>query len=266
MRSLKQRVFRAAVGLSVITSVLAPTAALAAGPSKEQCISANEDGAVLKKRGRFMAAQKSLAACSAESCPQMIRDDCTKGIQDLEKAIPTIRFQAMEGTTEIFDVRVLMDNEPLVEKLEGGKAIPVDPGEHLFSIFAKGHPTQTRKVVLKEGEKDHVERIDFGTAPISPTSAHLIVMTEPGAGIVVDGKGPLLGRYEGVLTPGGHEVRVAKDGKIPVLFNVDMKSGETQMNVTLQNDKPNYFPWIIGGAIVVAGLLIGGGIAIAVSK
>jgi hypothetical protein len=260
MRSLKE-----ALSFTIAVSLLAPTLALAAGPTADQCISSNEDGAVLRKRGKLLAAKTSLAACSADACPKVVRDDCAKSLADLEKAIPTIRFQAMEGENEIFDVRVLMDNEPLAEKLEG-KTFSLDPGEHLFTFFAKGHPTQTRKVTLKEGEKDHVEQIQLGAAPLSPTAAHLIVMAEPGAGILVDGKGPTLGRFEGILGAGGHEVRVSKEGKIPVLFNVDMKAGETQMNVSLENEKKSNLPWIIGGAIVLGALLIGGGIAIAASK
>jgi hypothetical protein len=45
-----------------------------------------------------------------------------------------------------------------------------------------------------------------------------------------------------------------------------MKAGETQMNVSLENEKKSNLPWIIGGAIVVGALLIGGGIAIAAGK
>lgn len=248
-------------------SLLAPSVAFAAGPSAESCISANEDGAVLRKRGKLLASKTSLAACSNEACPKVVRDDCAKNLQELEAAIPTIRFQAMEGATELDDVRVLMDGAPLFEKL-GGEAVAVDPGEHVFTVLAKDRPAQTRKIVLEEGGKDRVEVIRFGAAPVSPTAvARLVVMTEPGAGIVVDGKGPTLGRFDGVLAPGGHEVRVTKAGKIPVFYDVDLRGpGETQMNVTLQNDKPDYFPWIVGGAIVVAGLLIGGGIAIAAGK
>lgn len=216
---------------------------------------------MLKKRGKYLASKTSLAACTAEACPKVVRDDCLKALADLDKAIPTIRFAAMEGQTEIFDVRVLMDNEPLFEKLEG-KTIGVDPGEHLFTFFAKGHPTQTRKITLKEGEKDHVEQIQFGTAPIPTTAAHLIVMSEPGAGIFIDGGAANLGRYDGVLTLGGHDVVVSKQGKIPVLFNVDMKAGETRMNVKLADEQKSMMPWIIGGAVIAAGLLIGGGIAL----
>lgn len=229
-------------------------------------MSANEDASVLRKRGRLVAARTSLGTCTSDACPQMIREDCLKALHDLTAATPAVRFQAMEGTSEVMDVRVLMDNEPLLEKLDG-KAVDVDPGDHVFTFFAKGHPTQTQKVSLKEGEKDRVVVIQLGTAPISPSAAHLVVMTEPGAGIVVDGASPMLGRFDGVLTAGRHDVRVTKDGRVPVFLDVDMRgAGETQVKVALQNDKPTLLPWIIGGAIVAAGLLVGGGIVIAAGK
>lgn len=266
-RSLKSKRI-AVAGATVIagllaTAVLTPTMALAA-PTADQCIGANEDGSVLRKRGKLIAAKKSLVACISEACPKVVREDCLRTLNELDRAIPTIQFKAMEGSIETFEVRVLVDNEPLLEKL--GQVISVDPGEHIFTFLANSHPAQTRKITLKENEREHLEVIQLGPNPLVNPSSHLVVMSEPGAGIIVDGA-RTLGRFEGVMTPGVHVINVAKEGKAPVFFNVDMNGGETKLDVKLHDEKKgSYVPWVIGGAIVLAGILIGGGIAIAASK
>jgi len=58
----------------------------------------------------------------------------------------------MEGANEIFDVRVLMDNEPLAEKLEG-KTIAVDPGDQPLHVLREG-PSDADAQSHAEGRRE----------------------------------------------------------------------------------------------------------------
>lgn len=255
---------RGAVAGALVGALLAPTVALAAGPTptKEQCMSASEDGSSLRKRGKLIAARTSLETCLASGCPSLIRDDCAKALKDVREAVPTVTFKAQEGEAVVYDVQTTMDDALLAERLDGNP-IEIDPGEHTFTFTAANHPSQTKKITIKEGEK-HTEIVQLGPPPVvAPTESHLVVTSEPGAGIAIDGKPPAFGRFEGQLGIGIHQVQVTKEGRVPVFVNVDTRS-DTKLEVMLQPPEKSLLPWILGGAIAVAGLLVGG-IALAVS-
>jgi hypothetical protein len=245
---------------ALLVAIVTSKSALAAGPSKDQCISANEDADALRKSGHLLAARTSLAACTVGSCPSVVRDDCNTHLKEVNDALPSVLITAVDGATPLTDVKVVIDNETTLAERLDGKPLEVDPGEHTFAFFVKGKATQTKKLTLKEGEKNHAEALQFGTPPPVIVDGHLVITSAPGASIAVDSLPVVVGRFDGPLAPGAHQVRVSMQGKIPVTRTVDLKNGESQsITVALENQKPNLLPWIIGGAaVVVAGLVVGG--------
>lgn len=243
-------------------------AARAADPTKDQCISANEDADALRKRGSLRAARISLLTCVNPACPRLVRDDCNLRINELDAAIPTLAFTARENATDTTTVSVSMDGKPLVEQIDG-KPVPVDPGEHSFTFFLKGYPPQTQKLVIREGEKNRAVPIQFGEAPKNLVEAledgRLVVTAPEGAAISIDGKASVVGRFDGAVSAGGHEVKVTQPGKVTYTRFVEVKSKTTEtLNVTLEVEKrrSSLTPWIIGGAaVLVAGIVVGGVLA-----
>ncbi|MFO0740410.1 MAG: PEGA domain-containing protein [Labilithrix sp.] len=254
-----------AIVLALSTLLLVARSARAADPTKEQCVSANEDADALRKRGALRAARTSLLTCVSPSCPRLVRDDCNLRINELDVAIPTIAFTARENTTDTTAVSISMDGQPLVNTIDG-KPVAVDPGEHTFTFFLEGYPPQTQKLVIREGEKARGVQIQFGEAPKlveARPDGRLVVVAAPEAAIAIDGKATVMGRYDSALSAGGHEVKVTQPGKVTFTRFVEVKSNETEtLNVTLETEKKrsSLLPWIIGGAAVVAAAIVVGGV------
>jgi hypothetical protein len=132
--------------------------------TKEQCIDANGQGQELRREGKLSAAREQLRRCASSSCPAMVQDDCTKRLDDLERAQPAIVFDAKDGAGhDVSIVKVTMDGRPLVDKLDG-TPLDVDPGEHLFAFILPDRPPVTQTFVLKEGDKERRERVVLGAA------------------------------------------------------------------------------------------------------
>ncbi|MBX3227057.1 MAG: PEGA domain-containing protein [Labilithrix sp.] len=263
MRSLR----RALVVLVTAVALFALARPAVAAPSKEGCISANEDADVLRRRGALRAARVSLLACSAPECPQIVRDDCVAHLEEVDAAMPTVLFTALENGVAVTDVEIGVDHKPFAGHLYA-EPLPIDPGEHTLTFEKKGYPIQTRRIAIKEGEKGRRETIVFGSATVSAPEGRLVVTAEAGARITIDDLSPVSDRFDGTVATGKHEVRVRKTGKRPYSKSVDVKAAETQtLHVVLEDEARSLTPWLIGGAIVVAvAAIVVGGVLIAGSS
>jgi hypothetical protein len=162
-----------AFGLSSLLAaapLLAPGSALA-DVTKDQCVDANAKAQPLRRDGKLGAARVELQICTDTHCPSMVRDDCAQRLDELERAQPTIVFEAKDSAgNDVSVVRVAVDGRAVTDKLDGS-ALAVDPGEHAFTFEVAGEPTVTRRLVLHEGEKGRREHIVLLSARLSPTPA-----------------------------------------------------------------------------------------------
>ena len=155
-----------------LTAPLAALLAFAACPvladmTKDQCIDANGKGQELRREGKLSEARDQLRACANAACPAMVRDDCTKRLDELERAQPTIAFEVKDASgADVSAVKVTVDGKLLAAKLDG-TMLPVDIGEHLFAFEVPGKPPLTRALVLTEGEKGRREQVMLGAATTS---------------------------------------------------------------------------------------------------
>lgn len=149
--------------------------ALACAPAsadvtKDQCLDANGKGQELRREHKLSEAREQLRTCANPACPAMLRDDCTKRLDELERAQPSIVFDAKDGSgRDLSAVKVTVDGRPLAERLDG-TALQVDPGEHVFVFTASDQPPVTQTFVLKEGDTQRRERIVLAPTP-APTPA-----------------------------------------------------------------------------------------------
>jgi hypothetical protein len=194
------------VGALLSAAALLPAAAAQADMTKEQCIDANAKGQDLLHDGKLTAARVELQSCAAATCPAMIQGDCTKRLDDLERRQPAIVFDAKDASgNDLSAVSVTMDGAPLLEKLDG-KALHLDPGEHVFVFTTAGAPPVTKKLVLVESDQARREHVVFspdremrepsGPASASPSPAgpaggmstlRALGLVSGGAGIVAIG-------------------------------------------------------------------------------
>ncbi len=156
--------------LLVAATIVVASAHARADVSKDQCIDADTQAQSLRRDGKLAGARTQLQKCGDPKCPAIIRDDCTQRIDELERAQPTIVFDAKDGDGhDLASVQVTVDGQPFADKLEG-KALRVDPGAHTFVFTLAGQPSVTQTFVIREGEKERHERIVIG-APTTPAPA-----------------------------------------------------------------------------------------------
>lgn len=137
----------------------------------DQCIEANAKAQPLRRDGKLAAAREQLQICVDPHCPGMVRDDCARRLDELDRLQPTIVFDGKDSAgADLIEVTVTVDGHPLVSRLVGSP-LSVDPGAHAFTFEAAGRRAVTRTFVLKEGEKGRIERIVFDDGAVSSTSA-----------------------------------------------------------------------------------------------
>jgi hypothetical protein len=157
----------------LVLSVAAVVGAVASGTAladvtKDQCVGANAKAQDLRREGKLSAAREQLLMCAAQSCPEIVRDDCTKRLDDLERAQPTVAFEVKDAAgLDVTAVRVSVDGRELADRLVG-TALPVDIGEHVFTFEVSGQAPVSRTLVITEGEKGRRERIVIGGASAPP--------------------------------------------------------------------------------------------------
>jgi hypothetical protein len=141
--------------------------AQSADPTFSDCLAANESSGHLQAEKKLRKARQEAAVCAAETCAAELHDTCRQRVVDLNKMIPTIVFVAKVKGADVLAVRVAMDGEVIAERLEG-TAISVDPGQHNFHFETAGQAPVDRTIVLVEGEKGRVEKIEFASAAAEP--------------------------------------------------------------------------------------------------
>lgn len=232
-----------------------------ADPTKQECVSANESAQDLRHAGKLRQARASLAVCTATSCPGAVREDCGHQLRDLEAAQPTVVFEGKDSEGhDLSAVRVSMDGELLVEKLDG-TAIAVDPGEHHFEFEAEGLKKTGSTVVVREGEKNRAVRVVLQSpvAPkavaATPSSSFLDPGTRRVVGLTIGGAGVagvIVGAVFGLMSKSTYDHAVAECGPQGVHFcsssqaMQDRQSAYTQAAVST-------VAFIAGGVLAAGG-------------
>jgi hypothetical protein len=168
--------------------------------TNDQCVDANSDGQALRLDGKFAEARQKFETCGDPSCPSIVHEDCTKRLKDLDAAQPTIVFDVKDAAGgNVAAVAVSIDDRPLTSRLDG-TAVRVDPGDHRFTFTADDAPPVTRRLTIKEGEKDRHERIVLG-----PTGSTGVPLAPPqGSAESASASGPGMGTQKILgLTAGG---------------------------------------------------------------
>ena len=180
-----------AIGLSALgRSAHADTIAPA------RCIAANEEAGPLRRAGKLREARARLRLCAATSCPAAVQRDCIALATEVDREVPSVAFSVQDAAgNDIPDVRVSLDGQPIADKLDG-KALDVDPGDHVFRFESSAFPPIEKRLVIIVAEKNRRERVLIGGAkPVVP----VVVATVP----VVPASSPSNGRRNVGLAVGG---------------------------------------------------------------
>ncbi len=135
----------------------------------DACVAAAESSQTLVRAGHLREAREKLLLCARDACPAVVQTDCKHWLADVEHSTPTVVVRAVdEHGADMVDVRVLVDGALLAERLDG-RAIAVDPGEHVLR-FEQGARSVERRVLVREAERDRLLTVDF-PAPKSAAAA-----------------------------------------------------------------------------------------------
>jgi hypothetical protein len=243
--------------------VLAGAAPARAADPVAECIGANERSLDLREQGRLVDARREVAACTASVCPDVIQQACTRRMNAINAAIPSVVFDVKDGAGRpLPGARVSIDNKP--PAAVGVTASAIDPGPHTLRFMVEGQTAVERNIVLLEGEKEKRVAVVIG-APVAGAEgkhvARLVVSSDENATIAVDEKAASRGRFDAELAAGPHDVHVSETGKVTYKAQIDLREGETRsVSVALEDEKHGalIWPWVAGGAVVVAGAVLGG--------
>ncbi|MBV9948215.1 MAG: hypothetical protein JOZ69_15290, partial [Myxococcales bacterium] len=161
LRGLSSR-GRRRVALPAALALLFAAPARASEPKeKDQCILAADQGQQLRDATKYLEARESFARCARESCPAIVKQDCTQWLQDLDERTPTVVFAAQDDRgADLVDVRVSIDGAQVATSLEG-KPVPIDPGEHALHYESGGYLPVDGRAVIRAGEKNRVLDVQF---------------------------------------------------------------------------------------------------------
>ncbi|XYH98518.1 hypothetical protein ACMHYB_01780 [Sorangium sp. So ce1128] len=119
----------------------------------EACFTASEEGQRLRDEGRLREARARFISCGSAACPALVRSDCAGWLSDVTARVPTLILSAAdEQGQDVADVQVTVDGAPLTARLDG-KAVEVDPGEHVLRFERAGSAPVALQLVVREGEK-----------------------------------------------------------------------------------------------------------------
>ncbi|MDB4936901.1 MAG: hypothetical protein JWP87_3873 [Labilithrix sp.] len=172
----------------------APAAAIDTGAPKAECVGQLDRAQSLQSARKLREARASYLACSAPACPELVREDCSKSLVELDATIPTVVFSARADGRDVTDARVLLDGEAVSTALDG-HAVALDPGNHVARFERTGGGVFEVRLVAREGEKNRPVSATF----MSSTPAEK-PKTESGRGFPVL---PVILGGTGLLALGG---------------------------------------------------------------
>jgi hypothetical protein len=136
----------------------------AAAVEPEACIASYERGQRLRKSGKLVEAEPETRTCADESCPVVLKRDCIRWLDELHRATPTIAVTVVGNDGCDHPADLTLDGEAIVAR--PGRAIPVNPGEHVVRAQL-GSAVREQRIVLPEGEQ--ARRLAFSFAPAGVT-------------------------------------------------------------------------------------------------
>ena len=142
-----------------------------ARPAPANCADAYERAQAEKLEMKYKQARESAKLCSQLECTvEAITQECVKLYEQLGNEIPTLVFSAKtwDGTA-LIDVKVEMNGEPLLDKLDG-TPVSLDPGTYEFRFETPGYEPKASTYVARVGDTNRLIEVVFGEAPPEPPS------------------------------------------------------------------------------------------------
>lgn len=179
MTVLAQRRTWLVAAVALVPCLLRAAPALAGNPGVAECLTASNDSLHAGNEHERRAERAALLVCANRSCPEEIRQECSRRIAEVDALLPTVVFSARDAAgNTLTAVKVTMDGELLAENLDG-TALPVDPGTHTFTFESASQAPVIQRLVIRESEKARRETVRFGSKNEPESTVVAIPPPEP---------------------------------------------------------------------------------------
>jgi PEGA domain len=181
--------------------------------------------------------------------PEDIRAAVEQALVAIKSLVATVTVTAIEP-----EATVLVDGE-VVGMTPLPAPLILDLGKHTIVAKKAGFETSEQTLDVVGGGVASVALVLI----VRPHVGQLVITSDADATIKVDDRVVGAGHFEGQLEPGSHAVELSERGKETYRAVIELHDGETRtVQVTLDDRKhPSFWPWLIGGAAVVAGAAVG---------
>lgn len=142
--------------LGIALALVTPRAGAAPPDSTSSCMQSATRAQLLRRQGKLLAARTALAACAADACPAVVRDDCRTWTAEVQAAQPTIVVSVRDAEgADVAEATVLLDDAPFLSRVDG-LARPLDPGPHRLEVRVAGEAPVRVGLVVVIGEKQRI--------------------------------------------------------------------------------------------------------------
>jgi hypothetical protein len=175
---------------------------VARADTKQECLAAYDKAQTLIQSNKLVAAREQLLVCGKAACPSFVSDDCGKWLSDVDTRTPTVVIDARSPDgQDAVDVTVEVDGKPLLSKIEG-RAMPLDPGEHVFRFQMSGARPIERRFVIHESVKGRHISVQFESdAATAPSAAPAATQSAPAPATVSSARESPTSKKGGVGAP-----------------------------------------------------------------
>jgi hypothetical protein len=131
-------------------------------PEVVACAQDYEAAQVEAKAGHLKTAAEKAVSCAQDKCPAYVRGDCLRFLDEYKAQTPSIIVVARDKSgCDTTEARVSVDGKLVLEKVDG-RAVELDPGEHVIGVSVTGMPVEEQRIVATQSQKDR--QLSFGDA------------------------------------------------------------------------------------------------------
>jgi hypothetical protein len=129
--------------------------------AQDACMTSMEATQELRKSGKLVEAREQAVVCGQGSCPDVIGKKCREWVQELDGIIPSVVVTVKDPSGKDSTAATLqIDGKP---HPMDGRAIQLDPGQHVFVAQLQGQAPLREEVLIGEGDSNR--RIVLSYAP-----------------------------------------------------------------------------------------------------
>lgn len=144
------RASRVATAFFAVSTIVLPARAT----DKAACAAAAEVGQRLFKSHKLVAAREQLLVCSSKDCPDVISQDCTQWLGEVDRSVASVILKPVDETGHRLDNVHVTENGIVIAEHAGEGAVEVDPGAHVFHFERPDYDTAEQRVQLDEGRRN----------------------------------------------------------------------------------------------------------------